>query len=340
MPLQPIFRYMRMVTSLLLLLAVGSGVEAQDWNSAAARALADRGIERRRMVEADSGLQRYRATARGLVFFLAETGPEPAVLSRLIKADQLTVEVYWEAPNRSKQNVTAWRDRSYLPTDIRYHRDHLGIVTNDFGDAIRLGDGDEVRDVPHPLSPAGPALYDYALTDSVTLRSPAGTITVYALRVRPRDATQPRVVGTLFLDTRSAAIVQFRFSFTPAAYLQDDLEDISVALEHALVEQRHWLPYRQEVEIRRRTAWLDVPFRTLIRGRWEIGDYELTVRIPPARLAGGPYGGLRQPAEGGGWDEPLDSAVARVLAGTRAASMAEVRQQVGELVGARFTMTS
>ena len=92
------------------------------------------------------------------MLFLAEIGPDPAAAPRLVKADELQVEVYWEAPNRSKQTVTAWRERRFLPTDIRYHRDHLGIVTGDFGDAIRLGEGDEVRDVVHPLSPVGPAL--------------------------------------------------------------------------------------------------------------------------------------------------------------------------------------
>jgi len=332
---------MRLATSLLLLLGVTAGLEAQEWNSAAARALAERAIERRRTVEADSGLQRYRATARGFVFFLAETGAEPAALTRLIKADQLTVEVYWEAPNRSKQNIVAWRDRAYLPTDIRYHRDHLGVVVNDFGDLIRLGDGDEVREAVHPLAPSGPGLYDFALTDSITLRSTSGSITVYALQVRPRDPGQPRIAGTLYLDTRSAAVVQFRFSFTPAAYRQADLEDITVVLEDALIDQRFWLPYRQEVEIRRRTAWLDVPFRTIIRGRWEIGDYDLTTRIPPAVLAGAQYGGLRRAGpDGPQWTEPLDSAVSRVEPGVQSTSVGELRREATRLIGTRASLAA
>ena len=332
---------MRIVTSLLLLLAVAPGLSAQEWNSEAARVLVARAIARRQQTEADSGLRSYRATARGLVFFLAEYGRDPGAASRLVKADQLDVEVYWEAPNRSKQNLVAWRDRTYLPTDIRYHRDHLGIVTNDFSDAIRLGDGDEVRDVVHPLSPAGPGRYDFALTDSITIAAPTGAVTVYALQVRPRNPGEPGVAGTLYLDTGTAATVQFRFSFTPASYLQPDLEDISVVLEHALIDQRYWLPYRQEIEIRRSTAWLDVPFRTIIRGRWEIGDYDVAVRIPPPVFAGGPYGGLRQPAPASGhWEEPIDSAVARVLEAPRAASVTEVREQVEAMLGSRIALAA
>ena len=139
----------------------------QVWNSPAALTLVDRAIQRRRAGEA--AVTRYTSRAEGVVLFLAQVGPDSAAVPRLVKADDLQAEVYWEAPNRSKQTVTAWRERRFLPTDVSYHRDHLAIVTDDFGDAIRLGEGDEVRDVVHPLSPAGRELYEYALADSLSL---------------------------------------------------------------------------------------------------------------------------------------------------------------------------
>ena len=318
---------------LLLLICLTSDLSAQEWNSAAARTLVDRAILRRRMTQADSGLHSYRGRAQGTVLFLAQIGPDPAATPRLVKADQLDVEVYWEAPNRSKQNIVAWRDRLYLPTDIRYHRDHLGIVTNDFGDAIRLGEGDEVRDVAHPLMPGGPAIYDYALTDSLVIQGDDRLITVYELQVRPKDPAQPLVIGTLYLDTMSAALVRFRFGFTPPAYLDRDLEDISVVLESALFEQRYWLPFHQEIEIRRRTAWLDFPFRTIIRGRWEIGEYDLEAVLPQNVFSAGPYGGLRQPAPGdSGWGGPIDSAVATAEAPPRA-DLETIRREVIKQLG-------
>ena len=314
---------------LLLLICLTSDLSAQEWNSAAARTLVDRAILRRRVTQADSGLHRYRSRAQGTVLFLAQIGPDPAAAPRVVKADQLGVEVYWEAPNRSKQNIVAWRDRVYLPTDIRYHRDHLGIVTNDFGDAIRLGQGDEVRDVPHPLMAGGPALYDYALTDSLVIQGADRHITVFELQVRPKDAARPLVVGTLYLDTRSAALVRFRFGFTPAAYLERDLEDISVVLESALFEQRYWLPFRQEIEIRRRTAWLDFPFRTIIRGRWEIGEYDLETALPHDVFTAGAYGGLQQPVPGdSGWGGPIDSAVAGAVGSLPRTDLETTRREV------------
>ena len=46
----------------------------------------------------------------------------------VIKSDELMVEVYWGAPDRSKQRIIGRRDTLLLPTDINYHRDHLGVV--------------------------------------------------------------------------------------------------------------------------------------------------------------------------------------------------------------------
>ncbi len=295
----------------LPLTAHRSPLTAQSWNSPAAQALARPGVERRQEAQADSALRSWRTRAHGFVFFLAQIGEGLTGPPRLVKADELDVEVYWQVPGRSKQVILGWRDGRFLPTDIDYHRDHLGIVTNDFGDVIRIGEGDEVRDVPHPLSPAGLEAYEFALGDSLSIRSATGEIRVRELRVRPRDFGAPLVVGSLYLDAASARVVRFRFSFTPAAYLDRQLEDISVVLENSLVEGRFWLPYRQEIEIRRRTSWLDFPARGIIRGRWEIGDYDLGLAIPPAVFAGSDIGGLVRPDPNDPrWTVPLREAIA------------------------------
>src|SRR5438309_2254505 len=99
---------------------------------------AQRAIARRTRAAADTTLRDYKAQAHGFLFFLGQLGEGLADPPRLIKADQLELEVYWKAPASSKQRVVGWRDRAELPTDIYYHRDHLGIVQNNFGPAIRL----------------------------------------------------------------------------------------------------------------------------------------------------------------------------------------------------------
>ena len=293
-------------------------------------------MERRQTAQADPALRSYRTRAHGFVFFLAQVGEGLGGPPRLVKADELDVEVYWQAPNRSKQVIRRWRDGAFLPTDINYHRDHLGIVTNNFGDLIRIGEGDEVKDAVHPLSPGGLDAYEFALGDSLAIQGPRGLVRVREVLVRPRDYSRPLVVGRLYLDAGTADLVRFRFSFTPAAYLERNLEDISVVLENSLREGRFWLPYRQEIEIRRRTTWIDFPARGIIRGRWEIGDYDLNVAIPPAVEAGPEIGGLaRAQPDDGTWPTPLRQAIAGEAAPAGREDLEAVRVEVARLAGAR-----
>jgi len=321
---------------LVLAVFLAAPLAAQDWNSPQALDLVRRGVARRQAVEADATLQSYRTRAHGFVFFLAQVGEGLTDPPRLVKADELEVEVYWQAPGRSKQVIQGWRDGRWLPTDINYHRDHLGVVTNNYGDRIRIGEGDEVRDAIHPLSPAGLDAYDFALEDSLAVTAGAQTVRVYEVAVRPRSFDRPLVVGTLYLDVASAEVVRFRFSFTPAAYLDRELEDISVVLENSLYEGRYWLPDRQEIEIRRRTTWLDFPTRGIIRGRWEIGPYELNPVLPPGLFSGPAIGGLRRPApEARGWDRALEAAIRDVADPINEQDMASLRAQVEEIAGDR-----
>ena len=240
---------------------------AQQWNDARTMALVDLAIARRAAQLADTGLADYRANAHGFLTFLAQLGegfPDPP---KVVRTDELALEVYWRAPNQSKQRIVGRRDTLLLPTDIAYHRDHLAIVQNNFPSVIRLGEGDEVLDVPHPLSAAGRAAYDYAVTDSLLIRTSDRAFDVLEVKVRPRDDRLPRTVGAVYLDRASAAVVRMTLSFTRAALRDPQLEDVSIILDNGLVDGRFWLPRRQEVEIRRAGTWLDFPARGIIRGR-------------------------------------------------------------------------
>jgi hypothetical protein len=308
---------------------------AQTWNDEASRALAARGIARR-AEDAARGLRDFRARAHGFVFFLAQLGAEGLEEPpRLVKSDQLELEVYWQATGRSKQRIIGWRDRAELPTDIRYHRDHLGIVMSGFADRIRLGEGDEVRDVPHPLAPDGPTLYDYALVDSIRIELPGRTVRALELAFRPRDFGAPRIVGSLFLDADGGDLVRMRFSFTRAAYLDESLEDIAVVLENGLWDGRYWLPRQQEIEIRRRTTWLDVPARGIIRGRWDVDGYEFDLGLPAATFLGPEIVAGAGARDSFPWRETLDDALAAELGPRLALRMDDVREVARGIAGPR-----
>ena len=259
---------------------------AQAWDDPRTMALVERATKGRAEQLADSTLVDYRATAHGYLTFLVQLGqgfPDPP---SVVKSDELALQVYWRAPNLSKQIIEGRRDTLLLPTDIRYHRDHLGIVQNNFPNFIRLGEGDEVRDVPHPLSADGLHLYDFAIRDSLAIRLAGQDRFVYEVAVRPRDESAARIVGAVYIDTASAQVVRMAFAFTHAAYLDRELEDISIVLENALVDDRYWLPYRQDIEIRRTGTWMQFPARGIIRGRWDICCYEINARLAPTLFGG------------------------------------------------------
>jgi hypothetical protein len=263
-----------------------SAASAQTWNDARTRALVEQATARRAAQLADSALVDYQAAAHGYLTFLAQVGegfPEPP---KIVKADELVLEVYWRSPDLSKQRIIGRRDTLLLPTDINYHRDHLGIVQNNFPNIVRLGDGDEVRDVPHPLSARGLAVYDYAISDSLRIQLPDRAIDVLEVRVRPKDDRIAAAVGAVYIDRVQATVVRMAFSFTRAALIDKQIEDVSIVLENALIENRFWLPRRQEIEIRRTGSWLDYPARGIIRGRWEICCYQVNKGFVASQFVG------------------------------------------------------
>ena len=326
---------MRWSVALLLLIVPARG-SAQDWNNDSALALARRAIERRARAAVDTALRDYKAQAHGFLFFLGQFGEGLTEPPRLVKADQLELEVYWKAPQLSKQRIVGWRDRAELPTDINYHRDHLGIIQNNFGTAIRLGEGDEVRDVPHPLAPGGMDVYDFALGDTSAIVLSQRAVRVVALRVRPKRFTDAAIVGTLFVDVESAELVRMAFNFTPKAYLDPQLEDVSIVLDNALLDGRFWLPYRQEIEIRRRATWLDIPARGIIRGRWEIDGYVFNIGLAASWFRGEEITALPKPARDSfPWPGPLSAAIQDIAEPVRENDLQQVRTEVSRIAGRR-----
>ncbi|MGI9077041.1 MAG: hypothetical protein ACR2G6_06870, partial [Gemmatimonadaceae bacterium] len=196
--------------------------------------LVERATERRAQQLADTTLRDYTSQAHGYLTFLAQIGEGFTEPPRIVKADELALEILWRAPNLSRQRIIGRRDTLLLPTDINYHRDHLGIVQNNFPAIIRLGDGDEVGDVPHPLSEAGMGTYDFAIRDSLSIRLPDRTIDVYEVRVRPRNDREPRIIGAVYIDKGSGEVVRMAFSFTRSALLDQQLDDVFIVLENAL----------------------------------------------------------------------------------------------------------
>jgi len=241
------------------------------WNSPRSLAIANRAIQAREHAYADSALTRFEATAQGHVYFLGDFRGEREV----IRADQIALHVRWQAPDRAIQTIVGRRHEIRLPTRVQYHIDHLSLVLDNFGNRIRLGDGDEVRGVLHPAAPGATREYEYRLADSLEIRIRDRTARVYRLDVRPLHPERPAVVGSMYVDRETGSIARLRITFTAAAYRDPELESIALDLRSALWEGRYWLPAEQDIEITRSLSWLDFPLQSVIRTRLLVLDYDL-----------------------------------------------------------------
>ncbi len=206
-----------------------------------------------------------------------------------MRVDQVAVDLYQNSQGRRRQVIRGLRKRELLPIeDFHYYIDRLTAVQNGFGDRISIGEGRDVRDVPHPLGTDGEATYHYFVTDSIRMSFPAlpSPLRVYEVEVRPRREDRPGLVGSVFVEAETGALVRMVFSFTPASYVDPRTDRITVRLEHSLWEERLWLPYRQVVEVRREIPQLDLPVGSVIRATLEVVDYEFDPELEPGFFSG------------------------------------------------------
>lgn len=319
-----------------MLAALGAAAltaSAQAWDDPPTLDLVHRAVVRRNAQISDTALAGYQSRATGRLLFLAQLGDTSFMSPRVVKADQIAVDVFWKAPGSSKQLIVGMRDTLLLPGDIGYYQDRYGIVQSNFPNLIRLGEGRDVRDVPHPLAPNAESIYQYSLRDSLTITLPDRKIEVYEVAVRPRDPRAARVVGSLYLDRGSADIVRMSLTFTDAAILDRRIERLSVVLENALIEGRFWLPRRQELEVARAGTWLDMPVRGIIRGSWQICCYQINLPIDNSVFTGAPIS--RAPfirRQGFKWDEPLSEVLPTDVATVTGEDVAKVQAVAQGLV--------
>jgi hypothetical protein len=306
------------------------------WDDARALELVRRAQERRAETVADTALASYRADARGYVYFYLDrrdTGERT-----LVKTDQVALDVFWKAPAFAKQRIVGLRDEKKLPTRINYHLDHLSVVQDNFGDRIRLGDGDEVRDVLHPAAPESERFYTYRVADSLSIRLPGAgePVRVYEVRVRPRDMGQPAFLGSVFVDQRRGDLVRMDFTFTPSSYVDRYLDYINISLDNGLWKERFWLPNQQRVEIRRQLPELDFPAGGVIRGTMRVSNYRFNDPVPDEFFRGPQVVAVpRAQREAFAFEQGLYEELREEGIGPDT-ELAEVRRQAMELARARM----
>ncbi len=309
------------------------------WNSSRALELIDLGRDARHRLRTDGDLQTYRAETRGNVYFYVD--PDDGGERPLIRTDQVAVDLYWMAPDITRQVIVGHQEEKLLPIrDFQYFLDRLTLVQYGFGDRIRVGEGMDVRDVPHPLAPDGAVdpIYDFRVADSVLLTLPDASepIRVYEIEVRPKDPSHAAMVGAIHLDGSSGSLVRMDFTFTSAAYQDPRNDRVRVSLEYGLWQGRYWLPHEQTVEVRRELPQIDLGIGTIILAVLRTGNYEFDVPLVREFFAGPRVVTVSpEELEAFQFDEgPLEALRDRELARSlREVDPRELRQQAREALG-------
>jgi hypothetical protein len=305
---------------------------APEWNDDRSMEIVRAAMRTRHHTFSDSSLRNFEVESEGHVYLLTDIEGQ----ERLVRADQIALRIVWEAPNNISQTIVGRRFDQSLPSRIRYHVDHLAITVDNFGNSIRLGEGDEVAGVRHPVWRGAERHYDYRLVDSTEVRFSGGRARVYEVDVRPVRFDRPGLIGTLFIDRDTWAIARMSFTFTPISYRDPRLTGLDVDIENALWDGRYWLPVRQVVEVRRSSLWLSFPISATIRTEHRIGPYRINVeragRIPPGeKIASASPERLKAFDD---WSSDLlDGPVER--ADTAAIDMERIRTRAKEIVGRR-----
>ena len=258
--------------------------KGRPWRDAVADSLVERAVARRGQQLADSTLLSYTADAHGFLALVAQLGEGVIIPPKVVQSEELALTVSWWQPGRSAQQLIGQRDTTLLPSDVGYYRSRYSVVLDNLPDRIRLGDGQDVRDVPHPLAANARATYEYERGSPLKISFPGREILVDEVKFRPRDAAQPAAIGSVYLDRETGAVVKLSMTFTRAAILDKRIETLVVTLENGLIRDRYWLPRRQEVEVSRGSTWLDIPFRGIVRGHWEVSHYTVNERIAPETM--------------------------------------------------------
>ena len=144
-----------------------------------------------------------------------------------------------------------------------------------------------MRDVPHPLSPAGLDAYDFAITDSLRDRLPGA----HASR-STRSRCARRTIASRASSARCTSIATTRRSCawrsTSRARRFSTTRWRTCSSSSRTASSTDASGSRASRRSRSAAAgtWLDYPIRGIIRGRWVIGDYQFNIGFSPAMFGG------------------------------------------------------
>jgi hypothetical protein len=277
-----------MVQSLLTLILLAQPLPHSDttepFADVATRALVERAMARHE--SRDAGLTDYRARIRYRLS--AALGRRRWARLPATAVEEQEALVAWRGPNDLRVDVVGRRFRTRDSAwDFSSVFDRPWFVPHEVDDSLRIfSDRFPRTGALHPLAAGGPAWYRYTLVDSVSVTPAAGApVRVYVVEAVPRRPGPALVAGRLWIESDSSAVVRLVVRYVGTELFErkgaERFVSVDVDLEYALLDGRHWLPFRQTIAGRVRVPVLDdlvVPFQAVTT----FHDYEINAGRPIA----------------------------------------------------------
>ncbi len=277
-----------MVESLLALTLLARPLSHSDttepFADSATRALVERAMARRQT--RDAGVTDYRARIR----YRLSVGFGRRRWARLptTAVQEQEAMVGWRLPNDLRVDVVGRRFRTRdAAWDFSSVFDRPWFVPRGVDDSVRIfSDRFPRTGALHPLARDGPAWYRYTLLDSLGI-TPAGGVPmrVYVVEAVPRKPGPALVAGRLWIEAASSGVVRLVVRYVGSELFEwkgaERFVSIDADLEYALLDGRHWLPFRQTIAGRVQVPVLDelvLPFQAVTT----FHDYEINTGRPIA----------------------------------------------------------
>jgi hypothetical protein len=277
-----------MVESLLALILLVRPFPQPDttepFADAATRALVERAMARHRT--SDTDVTDYRARIRYRLSAALGRGRWTRLPATAVEEQEAIVA--WRQPNDLRVDVVGRRFRTRdAAWDFTSLFDRPWFVPRGADDSLRIfSDRFPRTGALHPLAAGGPTWYRYTLVDSLGVTPSGGPpVRVYVVEAAPRRAGPALVAGRVWIEAATGAVVRLVVRYVGTELFErkgtERFVSVDLDLEYALLEGRHWLPFRQTVAGRVRVPLLEdlvVPFQAVTT----FHDHEINTGRPIA----------------------------------------------------------
>ena len=247
-------------------------------------------LARQRHQNPDTTLLDYRSELTTLVSVGWKT--DQLAPAKLILASELASGVAWSRDDGLQVTMLGQRYVHSFGRDVEVGLDfgQPWFLPTAPGDSLRVLGSIEIpnRAAIHPFAKGAEEYYEYEITDSLTLLTPARNVVLVEVQITPIRGDEALVVGSIWVDALTGDVGAMQIRFVGRPLWDDDPDDaewanrilsVSATIQQGLWETRYWLPHKQELELMVKIPFIG-NFAVPIIFSSEFGHYDVNTGEP------------------------------------------------------------